>query len=99
MRCLKKLSDSQESIAGETETMCRSIKTLRPPYSEPTDEEVSAAALQYIRKISGFRTPSKLNRPAFDRAVRDVTQASARLLDSLCVRTPGAASQRPNPDR
>ena len=41
--------------------MCRSIKVLRPPYNEPTDEEIRAAALQYVRKISGFRSPSRVN--------------------------------------
>ena len=71
--------------------MCRSIKTLRPPYNEPTDEDVRAAALQYVRKISGFRVPSKANTPAFDRAVEDVTKASAELLASLRIRPQGGS--------
>jgi hypothetical protein len=67
--------------------MCRSIKTLRPPYTEQvTTEEVRAAALQYVRKVSGFRAPASHNAEAFNRAVDDVTAATATLLDSLQVR-------------
>jgi hypothetical protein len=70
--------------------MCRSIKTLRPPYSETvTDEDVRAAALQYVRKISGFRAPASHNAEAFDRAVDAVSAATADLLETLQVR--GAA--------
>lgn len=72
--------------------MCRSIKTLRPPYAEAvTDEDMRAAALQYVRKISGFRTPAARNAAAFDQAVAEVAAATARLLDSLEVRTPAAS--------
>lgn len=68
--------------------MCRSIKTLRPPYTETvTEQDISAAALQYVRKISGFRAPAAHNREAFDRAVADVAAASARLLDAIEVRS------------
>jgi len=63
--------------------MCRSIKVLRNPAQPATPEEVAAAALQFVRKISGFRKPSKANQEAFDRAVRDVTDASAELLKSI----------------
>jgi hypothetical protein len=67
--------------------MCRSIKTLRPPYAEQvTDDDIRAAALQYVRKISGFRTPAGHNAEAFARAVDDITAASARLLATLEVR-------------
>jgi hypothetical protein len=67
--------------------MCRSIKTLRPPYAEEvTDADVRAAALQYVRKISGFRTPAGHNAAAFDEAVAEITAASARLLAALEVR-------------
>ncbi|MBT3943282.1 MAG: DUF2277 domain-containing protein [Chloroflexi bacterium] len=69
--------------------MCRSIKTLRPPYLEQvTEEDTQAAALQYVRKISGFRKPSVANQKAFDKAVRDIARASDRLLASLEVRVP-----------
>jgi hypothetical protein len=69
--------------------MCRSIKTLRPPYAEVvTDEDMRAAALQYVRKISGFRAPAARNAAAFDQAVAEVTAATARLLDALEVRAP-----------
>ena len=69
--------------------MCRSIKTLRPPYAEQvTDTEIRAAALQYVRKISGFRAPAARNAAAFDQAVEEVAAATARLLDSLEVGAP-----------
>jgi hypothetical protein len=71
--------------------MCRSIKTLRSP--EPVaEEEVRAAALQYVRKISGFRKPSRVNEEVFEAAVAEITDASQRLLDNLVVRTPAVAS-------
>jgi hypothetical protein len=63
--------------------MCRSIKVLRNPAQPATPEEVAAAALQFVRKISGFRKPSKANQEAFERAVSDVTDASTRLLKSI----------------
>ncbi|WP_084959499.1 DUF2277 domain-containing protein [Thermoactinospora rubra] len=67
--------------------MCRSIKTLRPPYTEDvTEEDIRAAALQFVRKISGFRAPAKHNAEAFQRAVDQITQASEELLDALRVR-------------
>lgn len=68
-------------------TMCRSIKTLREPFTEQvTPEDVHAAALQYVRKISGFRAPAAHNAEAFDAAVRAVASATADLLDRLEVR-------------
>ncbi|MEU6133214.1 DUF2277 domain-containing protein [Saccharopolyspora sp. NPDC047091] len=67
--------------------MCRSIKTLRPPYAEQvTEQDVRAAALQYVRKISGFRAPAAHNAAAFERAVDQVERATAELLDSLQIR-------------
>ncbi|TMS00099.1 DUF2277 domain-containing protein [Nonomuraea basaltis] len=67
--------------------MCRSIKTLRPPYAESvTEEDVRAAALQYVRKISGFRAPAAHNAEAFDRAVETIAKASEELLEALEVR-------------
>ena len=63
--------------------MCRSIKTLRKTHEPATDDEVRAAALQFVRKISGYRQPSRANAPAFDRAVDDVAVAARALLDSL----------------
>ena len=65
--------------------MCRSIKTLRGAEPPPTEAEVAAAALQYVRKVSGFRAPSRRNTEAFDRAVADITAASQRLLDDLAA--------------
>ncbi|HEX2323548.1 MAG TPA: DUF2277 domain-containing protein [Streptosporangiaceae bacterium] len=75
--------------------MCRSIKTLREPYTEQvTTEDVQAAALQYVRKISGFRAPAAHNAEAFQAAVDAVSQATADLLDRLEVRP---APNRPAP--
>jgi hypothetical protein len=69
--------------------MCRSIKTLRPPYADAvTDADMRAAALQYVRKISGFRAPAARNAAAFDQAVEEVAAATARLLDALEVHAP-----------
>jgi hypothetical protein len=67
--------------------MCRSIKTLRPPYTaETTAEDIHAAALQYVRKVSGFRAPAAHNVAAFDNAVDAVAQATAELLATMVVR-------------
>ena len=67
--------------------MCRSIKTLRAPFVESVaDSDVRAAALQYVRKISGFREPAAHNRAAFDEAVDRVASATQDLLDHLVVR-------------
>ena len=67
--------------------MCRSIKTLRPPFQDDvTDEDIHAAALQYVRKVSGFRAPAAHNSEAFDQAVRAVAEATADLLSTLEVR-------------
>ncbi len=63
--------------------MCRSIKTLRHPESLPSEDEARAAALQYVRKISGFHRPSVANQAVFDGAVEEITAASIRLLASL----------------
>lgn len=67
--------------------MCRSIKTLRAPVTpEVTEDDVHAAALQYVRKVSGFRAPAAHNREAFERAVEAVAEATRELLDHLVVR-------------
>ena len=67
--------------------MCRSIKTLRPPYTDDaTDADVEAAALQYVRKIAGMRAPSARNQEAFDAAVAEVARATSKLLDGIEVR-------------
>jgi hypothetical protein len=63
--------------------MCRSIKTLRSADEPATDEEIRAAALQYVRKVSGYRQPSRKNEQAFERAVAAVTEASKVLLDDV----------------
>ena len=66
--------------------MCRSIKVLRNNDSPATDAEIEASALQFVRKISGYRQPSRANAEAFNDAVSDVAEASRRLLSRLTVR-------------
>ncbi len=63
--------------------MCRSIKVLRERDIPAGDDEIAAAALQYVRKISGYRAPSRANEMAFNAAVDEITHASKRLLGSL----------------
>ncbi len=73
--------------------MCRSIKTLRPPYlDDVTDDDIHAAALQYVRKVVGMRAPSTANRDAFDRAVADIARSTAVLLDTVTIRSPARPS-------
>ena len=67
--------------------MCRSIKQLRNPAQPPTDAEIEAAALQFVRKVSGYRAPSAINQQAFDTAVAEIAGATRRLLDSLVIRS------------
>lgn len=66
--------------------MCRSIKTLRSADVPATPEEIQAAALQYVRKVSGFRQPSKANHDVFDQSVVDIAAVTQQLLDNLVVR-------------
>ncbi len=66
--------------------MCRSIKTLRRNDQQATDDEVRAAALQFVRKVSGYRAPSRSNEETFNSAVEEISAASRRLLDSLKTR-------------
>ena len=63
--------------------MCRSIKTLRRPDEPATDDEVRAAARQYVRKVSGYREPSRSNHDAFEAAVDRIAEASKDLLDAV----------------
>jgi hypothetical protein len=78
--------------------MCRSIKQLRRPVAsaaEPaTEAEITAAALQYIRKVSGFRAPSRANQPAFDQAVAEVARVTGALLASLSSPTAAPVAPR-----
>jgi hypothetical protein len=66
--------------------MCRSIKTLRRSDEPATDEEIRAAALQFVRKVSGYRAPSRANTEAFERAVDDISEASRALLGAIGAR-------------
>ena len=67
--------------------MCRSIKQLRCLDQAPTDEEIEAAALQFVRKVSGYRVPSAANQQAFETAVADIAHTTRFLLDNLVIRS------------
>ena len=73
--------------------MCRSIKTLRNVEREASDTEVREAALQFVRKISGYRRPSQANTEAFEKAVDDIAAVSRQLLGMLVNRSPAAAKK------
>ncbi len=73
--------------------MCRSIKTLRNADNQPSDREIREAALQFVRKISGYRTPSQANAAVFEAAVEEVAAASRKLLISLKQRTPAGSGK------
>jgi hypothetical protein len=79
--------------------MCRNIKRLRQPDRKPTDCELEDAALQFVRKISGFHVPSKANEAAFNRAVRDVAAVARVMFDSLQVRATAAVDAVAAADR
>ena len=66
--------------------MCRNIKKLRHPDSQPSNRELQDAARQFVRKVSGYREPSNANREAFERAVSDIATATRTLFDNLVVR-------------
>lgn len=68
--------------------MCRNIRTLHNFEPPATSEEVQAAAVQFVRKVSGSTRPSRANQEAFDRAVREVADATQRLLDGLTTAAP-----------
>jgi hypothetical protein len=75
-------------------SMCRSIKTLRTGPTPANDDEISAAALQYVRKVSGYRKPSAANEEAFDDAVEAVAAASKQLLEAVALTHPQAHARR-----
>jgi hypothetical protein len=66
--------------------MCRSIKTLRNAEDPATEEEIRAAALQFVRKVSGYRKPSKVNEAAFERAIEEIAGSTQNLLRSLSAK-------------
>lgn len=68
--------------------MCRNIRTLHNFQPPTTPEEIHAAALQYVRKVSGFNAPSRANQPAFEAAIEAVTRVTTELLDSLVTTAP-----------
>jgi hypothetical protein len=72
------------------QSMCRSIKVLRHPPPTATREEIAAAALQFVRKVSGFHKPSKLNQVVFDAAVEEIAGATERLLQQIAANSNGA---------
>lgn len=74
--------------------MCRSIKVLRRPAERATRDEISAASLQFVRKVSGYRKPSKSNEAAFDKAVIDIADSVERLLNTLPDKSPAPPQHR-----
>ncbi len=66
--------------------MCRNIKKLRRPDGQPSDRELEDAALQFVRKISGYRVPSQANKEPFDKAIADIVAATRDLFDNLVTR-------------
>jgi len=76
----------KHNLSPRSMAMCRNIKRLRHPDHPPSDQELHDAALQFVRKISGFHAPSKANESAFNRAVSDVAAAGRVLFRSLHVR-------------
>ncbi len=80
--------------------MCRSIRTLRPPFVEDvTDGDVRAAARQYVRKLSGFREPSADNAAVFEQAIDEIAVITERLLNDLTVRGQHVVEVVPGPER
>jgi len=77
--------------------MCRSIKPLRPPFASGTAEDARAAALQFVRKISGYTKPSRANEEAFAQAIDEIAASSMRLLERLVVRATGAHGEAAAP--
>ena len=75
--------------------MCRSIKKLRFGEREATDVEIAEAARQFVRKVSGYRTPSRANQEAFERAIQEITASTRALLDELV--TPASAAKQKQP--
>jgi hypothetical protein len=65
--------------------MCRNIKKLRTPERPPTDEEITLAALQFVRKVSGYQKPSRVNEAAFEEAVVEVAAATRKLFEQLSI--------------
>lgn len=63
--------------------MCRSIKKLRDPQEPPTEQEIEEAALQFVRKVSGYRKPARRNEDAFNAAVEEIAASSRRMLETL----------------
>ncbi len=75
--------------------MCRSIKPLRLPDRPASEAEIEEAALQYVRKVSGYRKPSHLNQPAFDAAVEEVAAATRKMLGSLQIGPKSIPTKQP----
>ena len=67
--------------------MCRSIKTLRNAEVPATEEEIRAAALQFVRKVSGYRKPSKVNEAAFDLAIDEIAESTQKLLENISIKS------------
>jgi hypothetical protein len=76
--------------------MCRNIKKLRQDEALPSEEELHLAALQFVRKVSGYRVPSRRNSAAFDEAVLEIAGSTRRLLERLGTAAPSPRASRPS---
>jgi hypothetical protein len=83
------MAHEPESSQRRRTAVCRSIQQLRGAEPAATDDEIRDAALQFVRKVSGYRTPSRANEAAFEAAVDDIASATRRLLEELVV-APGS---------
>ena len=77
---------SEVTVTSGENHMCRSIKPLRLPDRPATEQEIHEAALQYVRKISGYRKPSKVNEETFEKAVSEVAEVTKKMLEGLVLR-------------
>jgi hypothetical protein len=78
--------------------MCRSIKTLRRAEEPATEDEIRAAALQFVRKVSGYRKPSRANEAAFEKAVEEISASSEKLLEAVGAETVSTAADKSRSD-
>jgi len=76
----------KQEVKYKGEIMCRSIKPLRLPDRPATEQEIQEAALQYVRKVSGYRKPSKVNEEAFNNAIEEIAQSTQKLLRNIMAK-------------
>lgn len=90
--CFLRNEPNLRAGVNPNKSMCRSIKVLRRPGECATVEEMDSAALQFVRKITGFQKPSRANQQAFERAIAEISASSARLLETIAAGAPASRS-------